>query len=149
MPLEIALVALIEFLFGLGYNAAVAWAHRHRLMHVSHSVVAGVAVTLLIPTLVWFDLSMPFFQAGLLLALCFAASGTPMIVGSMRRSVKDGKKRRPLGNAAMRIRDDAVMELNAMANDIAERSKADMIRVQDLPDYVHRLHKLIGSLKTL
>lgn len=149
MPLEIALVVLIEFLFGLGYNAAVAWAHRHRLMHVSHSVVVGVSVTLLIPALAWFDLSMPFWQSGLLLALCFSASGLPMIIGSMRRTVdKDSKKRRKIGNTAGRIRDGIVMDLNALARDIAESSN-DKTLMQCLPDFINRIHKLIGSLKTL
>lgn len=151
MPTEVVLVLLIELLFGIAYNALVAYWSRHRLMHVSWSVVIGVSGTLLIPALFWFDHSMLFYQSGLLLLLCFAASGTPMIVGSMRRTVarKDDKKRRPLGNAAMRVRDDVVMELAAMAHEIAERSKADSIRLQDLPDYVHRLHGAIGSLKTL
>lgn len=151
IPTEIAVVFLIELLFGLAYNGVVAYWAEHRLMHVSWSVVIGVCGTLLIPALFWFDLSMPFYQSGLLLVACFTASGAPMIVGSMRRTVarKDDKKRRPLGNAAMRIRDDVVMELAAMAHEIAERSKSDSIRVQDLPDYVHRLHGLIGSLKSL
>lgn len=151
IPTEIAVVILIELLFGLAYNWIVAYWTEHRLMHVSWSVVIGVSGTLLIPALFWFDRSMPFYQAGLLLMLCFAASGTPMIVGSMRRTVarKDNKKRRPLGNTAMGIRDEVVMELAAMAHEIAEKSKADSIRVHDLPDYVNRLHGAIGSLKTL
>ena len=149
MPLEIALVALVELLFGLGYNVLVGWLFRHRLMHVSISVVIGVAVTLLIPALVWFRLLMPFWQAGLLLLICFAASGTPMIVGSMRRTVnKDGKKRRKIGNTAGKIRDEIVMDLIALARDIAEKSKDNTV-MQDLPDYINRIHSLIGSLKTL
>jgi Kef-type K+ transport system membrane component KefB len=148
MPLEIALIALVELLFGFGYNVLVGWLFRNRLMHVSISVVIGVAVTLLIPALVWFDLTMPFWQSGLLLVLCFAASGTPMIVGSMQRTVKDGKRRRKIGNTAGRIRDEIVMDLNALAQDIAEKSK-DSTVMQDLPDFVNRIHGLIGSLKTL
>lgn len=150
-PIEITVVVLVELLFGLAYNGIVAYWAEHRLMHVSWSVVIGVSGTLLIPALFWFDLSMPFYQSGLILLGCFTASGIPMIVGSMRRTVarKDDKKRRHLGNAAMHIRDDVVMSLAKMAHEIAERSKEDSIRVQDLPDIVNRLHGAIGSLKTL
>lgn len=148
-PTEIALVALAELLFGIGYNALVALAFRHRLLHVSVSVVIGVLGTLLIPALAWFDHTMPFWQSGLLLLACFAASGTPMVLGSMRRTMqKDDKKRRKIGNTAGKIRDEIVMDLNALARDIAEKSKDNTI-MQDLPDYVNRIHGLIGSLKSL
>lgn len=151
IPTEIALVILLELLYGFGYNALVAYWSKHDLMHVSWTVVIGVAGTLLIPALVWFNTEMPFWLSSLFLLACFAASGIPMIVGSMQRTVveKDQKKRRPLGNTAMRIRDEVVMELNILANDIAERSKTNAISLHDLPDYVHRLHRQIGSLKTL
>lgn len=151
IPTEIAVVILIELLFGFGYNALVSYWMRHRLMHVSAAVVIGVIATLLIPAVVWFGTDMPFWFSILLLIGCFVASGTPMIVGSMHRTVveKDNKKRRPLGNSAMRIRDEVVMELNVLATDIAERSKANAISLHDLPDYVNRLHRQIGSLKTL
>lgn len=150
-PMSIALVALIEFVFGIGYNALVAFAHDHKLMHVSLSVAIGVAVTLLVPAAAWFDVAMPFWQAGILLALCFAASGVPMIVGSTRRHVlrKDDKKRRPWPNAALKVRDDAVMELSAIAHDIAEKSKTGRLSLNDLPDTVHRLHGVIGILKSV
>jgi hypothetical protein len=151
LPTEIAVIVLLELLFGFGYNALVAYWTKHNLMHVSWAVVIGVTGTLLIPALFWFGNTMPFWQSILYLLLCFAASGTPMIAGSMHRTVqaKDDKKRRHLGNAAMRIRDEVVMDLNALANEIAERSKANAISLHDLPDYVHRLHRQIGSLKTL
>lgn len=150
-PLEIAAVLLMELLFGLGYNALVAYWLKNRLMHVSVTVAIGVGFTLLFPAVAWFWKPYPFWQTGLILLTCFAASGTPMIAGSMRRTVqeKDNKKRRPLGNAAMRIRDEAVMELSALAHDIADKSKRNTLSLQDLPDYVDRLHGLIGSLKSL
>lgn len=111
IPTEIAVVILTELLFGFGYNQLVAYWTKHNLMHVSWAVVIGVAATLLIPALFWFDTNMPFYATSLLLLACFAASGTPMIAGSMHRTVqeKETKKRRPLGNAAMRIRDEVVM----------------------------------------
>lgn len=151
IPMEIATVALVELLYGIGYNGLVAILFKHRLLHVSVSVVIGVLGTLLIPALIWFDRSMPFWQSGLLLLVCFSASGTPMVIGSMRRTVvaKDDKKRRRLGNTAGKVRDEIVMELAAMAHEIAERSKQESIRVHDLPDIVNRIHGLIGALKSL
>ena len=50
---------------------------------------------------------------------------------------------------AMRARDDAVMDLSKMADDIAEKSKLNKLTVQDLPSYVHKLHQVIGTLKSV
>ncbi len=151
MPMEIGLVLLMELLFGLGYNGLVAYWMKHRLMHVSATVVIGVAATLLIPAVSWFDRELHFWQSGILLLLCFVASGSPMIIGSMRRTVqeKDNKKRRPWPTAAMRVRDDVVMELSVMAHEIADKAKLGKLSVQDLPDYVNRLHGVIGMLKSV
>lgn len=151
MPLEIAFLLVVEFLFGVGYNVFVAWSHEHNLMHVSTSVVAGVIGTLLLPTAIWFDHDFKFWQIGILLTACFTASGIPMIVGSQKRTVeeKDHKKRRPWPTQAMRARDDAVMDLSKMADDIAEKSKLNKLTVQDLPSYVHKLHQVIGTLKSV
>lgn len=151
IPQEVLIVLLIEFLFGLGYNALVALAHEHKLMHVSFSVVIGVIGTLLIPAVPWFDHKMQFWQAGILLMMCFTASGIPMIVGSMKRTVneKDNKKRRPWPTAAMRVRDDVVMELSSMAYEIADQAKANELTVRDLPSLVNRLHVVIGTLKSV
>jgi hypothetical protein len=151
IPTEIAVIVLLELLFGFFYNALVAYWIKNNLMHVSWTVVIGVAVTLLIPALFWFGNTMPFWQSILYLIAFFAASGTPMIVGSMQRTVqeKDQKKRKPWPVAALRARDDAVMELNAMAADIAKSVKANDLHVQDLPDYVNRLHYVIGTLKSV
>jgi len=151
IPMEIATVALLELLYGIGYNALVAFLFRHRLMHVSLSVVIGVLGTLLIPALAWFDNLMPFWESGLLLLVCFSASGAPMVIGSMRRTVaaKDDKKRRRIGNTAGKIRDEIVMDLAAMAHEIADMTKANTLTVNHLPDIVNRIHGLIGALKSL
>lgn len=147
-PIEIALVLLAELLFGIGYNSLVAWAMKHKLTHVSITVVVGVAITLLIPAVKWFAYEMPFYQAGIFLMLCFSASGLPMVVGSMLRTVKDQKKRRPLGNAAARIRDEAVMEVNAIIHDFVERTK-DNLTAGDLVELLHRLYSVVGMLRSL
>jgi hypothetical protein len=151
IPQGIALVLLIEFLFGIGYNALVSLAHSHKLVHVSVSVAVGVAGTLLIPAAAWFDREMHFWQAGLLLLACFTASGIPMIVGSMKRTVakKDSKKRHPWPTAAMRVRDEVVMELSAMEHEIAVKAKEGELTVRDLPSYVDRLHGVVGALKSV
>lgn len=151
IPTEIAVIILLELLYGFGYNQLVAYWSKHNLMHVSWTVVIGVAGTLLIPALFWFDTILPFWQSSLFLLACFAASGTPMIVGSMQRTVqeKDNKKRKPWPIAASRARDDAVMELHAMAHDLAKSVKENDLHVQDLPDYVNRLHSVIGTLKSV
>ena len=93
----IVLVLVVEILFGVGFNALVAWAYSVQLWHVSVSVAVGVAGTIVIPAVMWFGVKVTFWQAGLLLLICFIGSGVPMIVGSTRRSVqgrKDQKKRR-------------------------------------------------------
>ena len=149
-PVEIAMVAMIELVYGIGYNALVAVLFRHRLMHVSLSVVIGVLGTLLIPALVWFNRPMPFWQSGLLLLLCFAVSGTPMVIGSMSRTVaKDDKKRRRIGNTAAKIRDGIVLDMHTLAADIADMSKEERLTVSHLPHIVNRIHGLIGELKSL
>ncbi len=151
MPMEIVIVLLVEFLFGLGYNVLVAWAMKNKLMHVSLSVVIGVAGTLLIPAVVWFDHEMHFWEAGILLMMCFSASGVPMIVGSTRRTVaeKDNKTRRPWPTAAKRIRDEVVMELAIITHEIAEKAKQEKLSLADLPDIVNRLHGVMGTLKSV
>lgn len=149
IPTEIALVLLLELLFGLVYNQLVVYWMRHRLMHVSWAVVIGVTGTLLISAPFWFDQSMPFWQSDLLRLACFAASGTPMVIGSMRRTVKDNKKRRRIGNTAGRIRDEIVFDLSKLAHQIADMTKQNALTVNDLPDIVDRIHGLIGALKSL
>ncbi len=148
-PTVIALVLLLEFLFGLGYNIGVAYLMKHHLMHVSWTVVLGVTGTLLIPSAFWFDHSFLFWQTGILLMGCFTASGIPMIVGSTKRSVREQKKRRPIGNAAARIRDDAVMEVTTIIQDIVQRSKARQLDLNDLIIFMDRLHSVIGMLKSI
>jgi len=130
IPTEIAVVILTELLFGFGYNQLVAYWTKHNLMHVSWAVVIGVAATLLIPALFWFDTNMPFYLTSLLLLACFAASGTPMIAGSMHRTVqeKENKKRRPLGNAAMRIRDEGLSHQTPGTDVGIHRSCTDHLR---------------------
>jgi hypothetical protein len=144
-PLDIpllSLIVLVELLFGIGFNQLVDWAHQHNLWHVSVSVSIGVAGTLIIPSVALLHLVMPFWQAALVFGACFVASGIPMIVGGTRRTVKENHHRRPLPNYAMHIRDDVVMEISKMLDEVVTESVTIAL-------VVHRWHKIIGRLKSM
>lgn len=137
-PPDFPLVVVLEFLYGLGYNQLVRWVHAKKLWHVSTSVMFGVAGTIIIPLLFDQDL----WNFAILYFVCFMASGVPMVWGSLARSGRKSHKRRRLPNYVMTVRDDVVMELNVMADEIVnEKTRA--------VDVVHRIHKLIGTLKSL
>lgn len=78
-PLLLVLTLLL--LFGTGYNQLVAALERdgHDKGYTAILVVIGTAVTLL------FALPLIGTDATLKLLACFAASGTPMTIGSMAR----------------------------------------------------------------
>jgi hypothetical protein len=141
-PLLIPIVILVELLFGLGFNVLVDWAHQHKIWHVSVSVSLGVAGTLIIATLGFWRFALPFWAAMLILTACFVASGLPMVIGSTRRAIKTSHQRRPLPNAAMRIRDDLVMDVNAKIEQIIAKQ-------MDIAELVHVMHKWIGALKSM
>lgn len=70
-------------LFGVGYNAFVSWAERRGYTegYLSLVVALGVAVTLA-------GVAVLSIEAALLSLGAFAASGTPMIIGSIWRHLK-------------------------------------------------------------
>jgi hypothetical protein len=148
-PVEIGLILLTELVFGLGFNPLADWAQRNKIWHVSISVCIGVGITVTIPILAWCPASLTFWQAWILMMGCFAASGVPMIVGSTRRSVALSHKRHPLPTSAMKVRDDAVMDLNMLATEISEQVKRNQLSVRDLPEIVNRIHGIIGALKSV
>jgi hypothetical protein len=148
-PTSIAAVLLAESLFGVGYNLLVDWAHENRIWHVSVSVVIGVAVTVLIPTAAWYRADMPFWMAGALFLACFGSSGIWMVIGSTRRSVAKSHKRQGLPRSAAKTRDVIVMDVSALAGEIADRAKAGKLVAGDLPHYVHQLHQVVGALKSM
>jgi len=145
------LVILVELLFGLGYNRLAAWLQKHSLMHVSYQVVAGVAGTLLIAGVGLAQETMPFWQAAALLLVCFGASGAPMIIGSNLRSVesKETHKARPWPTRALQARDDAIIDLTTLANEIAASAKARKLSIEDFPGYINRIYQVIGTLKSV
>lgn len=141
--LLIPIVILVELLFGLDFNLLVDWAHRHHIWHVSVSVSLGVAGTLIIATVGFYGVTVPFWADSLLLTACFVGSGLPMVIGSTRRTVqKKDHRRRPLNNGVARIRDDVTMDMNAHIEKIVARE-------MDLAELVHIMHKWIGALKSM
>ncbi len=152
--MEIALVVLAEFVFGLGYNTLVALAGRrypaaYRLM-VSLSVALGVATTLVLPAVFWWGRTQATWQWAAIFLLCFAGSGLPMIGGSLKRNMAgDSHRRREWPTAARRARDEAVMELSALAEEVHEKARTDDLKATTLISLVHRLHQVIGTLKSV
>ena len=141
-PPQFPMVFLLELLFGIGFNKLVEWAHHNRLWHVSTSVSIGVAVTLIIPILLMGSTQVALWQSAIMYFTFFAASGTPMIWGSTVRTVDKMHKRRRLPNFVMKVRDEVVMDMNAMADKIVAKNA-------EVAEVVHELHKWIGSLKSL
>jgi len=62
--IEILLTLVVEILFGVGFNALVAWAHENKLWHVSVSVAVGVAGTIIVPAVMWFGVDLLYRQRG-------------------------------------------------------------------------------------
>jgi len=73
------------FLFGLAYNALVAWLERKRVNEPVTwlLVVGGVLVT--IGGIHLLELTLPDESAAELALLAFLADGTPMVLGSVSR----------------------------------------------------------------
>ena len=139
LPLMVCLLAL--FLFGWGFNAFVGWVNKRKVWPVSFSVVIGVLVTLLVPTVTFLHESLTMWQAGLVYLACFTASGIPMIAGNVYRQT-NGHKAHRLPNRVLRVREDVVGELNLTIQKIVKK-EAEVV------DVVHTLHQVIGSLKSL
>lgn len=136
IPLYIA-----QLLFGTLYAILVHWLAVNDYLQGStaYSVVVGDAVTLFIQWVFFPEAWSPLVTFG-----CFVFSGVPMIVTYLFRHQKrvQSHKRRPLPNNAMRVRDEAVMDVSSMINRIVEK-KAEVV------DVVHELHQLNGKLKSM
>jgi hypothetical protein len=139
---------LSELVFGLLYALLIHWITVNGYLKGSTawSVVIGDAATLLIQWLFLGEAWAPLATFG-----SFACSGMPMVVSYLYRHQKrvESHKRRPWPNEAARVRDDAVMELTSLADEIARKTKDDQVRLQDLPDWVNRLHLLRSLLKSV
>lgn len=82
-----ALVLVVLLVFGVLYNALVEWLEvtEHGRGYTAFMVVGGVLATLLGFGVV------EGWPAAMRAGLCFAASGLPMVIGSMMRSSKERK----------------------------------------------------------
>jgi predicted tellurium resistance membrane protein TerC len=72
-------------IFGIGYNAVVAWVNRHPSGHEGYTallVVIGVAITVLATT------PLIGIESLLVLIIAFCCSGAPMIAGDVIRYIK-------------------------------------------------------------
>ena len=70
------------FFFGLAYNTLVTRLGDRKAGYTSFLVVGGVAVNL-------GALALFSWQSALLMAACFIASGTPMIIGEIQRHIQE------------------------------------------------------------
>ena len=79
------LVLISLVLFGCGYNALTKWLERNKFERgfVSLLVAGGAAVTVLAAGF------LIGFEQSLIVLACFAASGLPMMVGSVARYIAD------------------------------------------------------------
>lgn len=151
------LIAFLSCLiFGFLFNLLVEWVNENGIWDVSISVVIGVFFTVLMPTVIFFSKRFMFWEFAVLLFICFAGSGTPMLVGSVRRHAKmeqenKNKKARPLGNASSKVRDHVVMELATLADEITESSSVDDLAslLRRVTVWVHRLHVAVRFLKSM
>ena len=84
------LVWLVLFIFGLGYNAVVAYLERHEMEkgYVSFLVAGGVLVTLLLGGIV------AGWDTAVVYLVMFSASGLAMIVGSVLRHAQQQSRER-------------------------------------------------------
>lgn len=147
--IEIGFVLLVELLFGFGYNFFIAWAQGRKLWHVSTSVVIGVFMTVAIKTAVWPLRCLNGWQDGLLLFGCFAASGLPMVLFSLKRTVSSSHKRMRWPTAARRAREDAIAEVDVIIEDIQVAAEKSQVTVGFLLGVVNRLHFVKGTLNSV
>jgi hypothetical protein len=81
--IKAVVLLLVLMAFGIGYNAMIARAERRHYLEgfTSLAVAAGVGFTLIIVAI--YD-----WRAAVTVLIGFAASGVPMIVGSIMRYIK-------------------------------------------------------------
>ena len=139
---------LSQLVFGLLYAILIHWISTKGYLKGSTawSVVIGDGATLMIQWLFIREGWSPLVTFG-----SFAFSGSPMVISYLVRHQQrlESHKRRPWPTQAVRVRDDAVMEITSLADEIARKTKEDAVRVQDLPDLVNRLHLLKSLLKSV
>lgn len=132
---------ITQLLFGVLYAMLIHWLSINEYLQGStaYSVVVGDAVTLFIQWVFF-----PHTWLPLVTFFSFVFSGVPMIVTYLFRHQQKvlSHKRRPLPNNAMRVRDEAVMDLHLIISKIVEKQMPDV-------EVVHELHELSGRLKSM
>lgn len=150
---DLVLLFITELLFGFSYNQAVAWfGTRHERLFkflVSWSVVFGVAGTIVLQLVFFWDFTFAAWQGFLVTFLGFCGSGLPMIIGSMNRAGRKTHKAKRLPNNVKVIVEDVMAEMLAFAKDVNEKAGAGEVKAATLIDLVHRLHTWVGTLKSL
>lgn len=141
---------LAELLFGLLYAAVVHWLSTQHYFPggTAGSVIVGDAATLFIQWLFvrasW-DPSVTF--------ACFACSGAPMALTYWFRHHQRVEKakhcRRPWPTAALRVRDDAVMDITRMIQEIEIAAKKEMVTAGFLIGVVNELHAVKKTLTSV
>ncbi len=136
----LAIIALASFAFGMFYNWLVDHAHNLGIFEplVSFSVAGGVASTVILAGALLWTFPLTGWQWVLVMLIAFAASGVPMIVGSLNREVrKVSHHRQVITGAAARARDEVIMDLTLLAAKL------------DSADHVRSLYQIIGTLKAI
>lgn len=141
---------LAEILFGLLYAALIHWLGIKGYLkgQTAWSVVVGDGATLFIQWLFFRESWNPFVTVG-----SFACSGTPMIVTYLYRHQllieKAKHTRRPWPTAALKARDDAVMDLSKTIRDIEEAAKNNCVTAGMLLEVSNRLHEMKRTLTSV
>ncbi len=141
---------LAELVFGLLYAAIIQWLSMKHYFPggTAGSVIVGNALTLFIQWLFIRPSWDPFVTFG-----CFACSGAPMALTYWWRSQAKVEKarhcRRPWPTSALKVREDAVMDITHMIGEIERAAKDEKITAGFLLGLTNDLHcvkKLLTSV---
>ena len=140
---------LAQLVFGILYAMLIHWLSMNDYLKGStaYSVVVGDAATLFIQWLFLPEAWHPFVTFG-----SFAFSGLPMVVSYLYRHQKKvllSHKRRPWPTAALKVRDDAVMDITKVIADIEKAAKNNEINAGFLLGVVNTLHFVKKTLTSV
>jgi hypothetical protein len=142
-------LCLAELVFGLLYALLIHWIALHGWLkgNTAWSVVIGNSATLLIQWL-FIPSSGPW-----LTFMCFAFSGAPMAVTYLLRHQMRVEKakhtKRPWPTAALRARDNAVMDIAGVIKDIEEAANCNQVNAGFLLTVSNRLHFVKKTLTSV
>lgn len=139
---------LAQSVFGILYAMLIHWLSVNEYLKGStaYSVVVGDAATLFIQWLFLREAWHPFVTFG-----SFVFTGLPMIVSYLYRHQKKvlSHRRRPWPTAALRVRDDAVMDISKVIADIEQAAKENKINAGFLLGIVNTLHLVKRTLTSV